>query len=431
MPAPDLAVSESPGRLPAAIDGHGLATAPVDASAVPGPAGEAASDAGARRRKRLGWVAYFGFWLATGLLLALAEWQHYVRYGGAHPWEPFLWELSSVPAVAVLGVAVWRWDGWLVARPRPLLMTLLAHAAGAVVFTVAHTVFMYVVRWIVYHLVAVDYEPGTAAQVFGYEAAKDVVTYVILVAAGHALRALRRVERQATDLARLQAQLAEARLAHLQSQIQPHFLFNTLNLISSVMYEDVERADVLIAELADLLRQAEAAGRRPVHALADELRWVRPFLSIMRQRFGDRLEATLDVSPEAARCEVPSLLLMGPVENAVTHGVAASAGPVRIEIAGAVVGDRLVVTVSDESATRANPATAPVADALPPTGPGRGTGLSNTRARLEAHYGALHAVALTREGGRAMLRLELPARPAAPVDGPAVPPGAPSPVPSR
>jgi anti-sigma regulatory factor (Ser/Thr protein kinase) len=364
------------------------------------------------------WLAYLGFWLGTGLLLALAEWQHYVRQGLPHPWEPFLWELSSVSVIAALGVAIWRWDRRLMREGTRPAARAIGHVAGAAAFTLAHTSLMYALRLVVYRLAGVDYHPGTPAQVFGYEAAKDVVTYVIILAACHGLRVLNRAEIQAAALARLETQLAETRLAHLQSQIQPHFLFNTLNLISSVMYEDVDRADTLIAELADLLRQAEAAGRRPVHALADELRWAQPFLSIMRQRFGERLAVSVDVTPEAARCEVPSLLLMGPVENAVTHGVATSAGSVRVRIEAHVAGGWLDVRVVDESMSerpadaRLQGGEARLAALDPPAPRGRGTGLANTRARLEAHHGDAQQVTLEREAARTVLRMRLPARPA-------------------
>ena len=364
-----------------------------------------------RRLDRL-WLAYAAFWLGTGLLLALAEWQHYVQRGLPHPWEPFVWELSSVAVIAVLALGVWRLDQRVMARSRPLAVRIAAHVVGALAFTLLHTSLMYALRFVVYGLAGLDYQPGSAAQVFGYEAAKDVTTYAILVACCHGLRALRRSEHQAVDLARLQAQLAEARLAHLQSQIQPHFLFNTLNLISSVMYVDVDRADALIAELADLLRQAEAAGRRPVHALADELRWVQPFLSIMQQRFGDRLAVTLDVTPEAARCAVPSLLLMGPVENAVTHGVARSAGAVGVAVQAHVRDGWLEVAVVDEARDDDDAAArlAGTPGLGEPTPLGRGTGLANTRARLEAHHGGDQQVTLERQGARTVLRLRLPAR---------------------
>ena len=105
----------------------------------------------------------------------------------------------------------------------------------------------------------IAYDPGGLRTVLGYESAKDVVSYALVLGLSMGWRAFRREQRQAAEVERLNAHLAEARLARLQEQIQPHFLFNTLNLISSVMHEDVERADRILAELADLLRQSMRA----------------------------------------------------------------------------------------------------------------------------------------------------------------------------
>jgi two-component system, LytTR family, sensor kinase len=345
------------------------------------------------------WFAYAAFWLGIGLFFSLAEWQHYVQHGGEHPWEPFLWEISGSLATGVLAVAVYRWNERLLASGIGWSRRLLGHAAGVVVFALAHSALMFSMRAIVYGLAGVEYHPGALQAILGYESAKDAVTYVLVLGLSTGLRALRREQRQAAEVARLSAHLAEARLARLQEQIHPHFLFNTLNLISSVMHEDVERADRILSELADLLRQSMSAARVSEHSLAHELRWVEPFLSIMRQRFGERLQARLEISAAAARCQVPALLLMAPVENAVKHGVARSAAAVEIAVLATVIGERLQIDVVDTGD-------------VPATGEsdGGGSGLANARARLAARYGGAASLSLTREAGCTRLRIALPAR---------------------
>jgi len=233
--------------------------------------------------------------------------------------------------------------------------------------------------------------------ILGYESAKDAVSYVLVLGLSTGLRALRREQRQAAEVARLGAHLAEARLARLQEQIHPHFLFNTLNLISSAMHEDVERADRILAELADLLRQSMSAAKVAEQSLAHEMRWVEPFLSIMRQRFGERLRTRIDVSEAAGRCIVPALLLMAPVENAVKHGVARSATGVEVQVAADVVDGMLRIDVIDTG-------DAPIGVQ------GDGTGLANARARLATLYGVAAGVTLQRDAGRTRVRLTLPAR---------------------
>ena len=343
------------------------------------------------------WLGYAAFWLGIGIFQSLAEWQHYLQRGGAHPWEPFLWETSGSVATGILAVAVFFWNERLAAPGRPAWARWAGHAAGLGVFALAHSALMYGLRAIVYGVTGVAYHPGTVAQILGYESMKDAVSYVLLVCLAFGIRAVLRTQHQALEVAQLSAHLAEARLARLQEQVHPHFLFNTLNLISSVMHEDVERADRILSELADLLRQSMSAAQATEHSVAHEMRWVEPFLSIMRQRFGERLNTRIAVSAAAARCLVPTLLLMAPVENAVKHGVARSGAGVVVEVVADVVDGQLRIDVVDTG-------DAPVAEQS------GGTGLANARARLATLYGDAAGVTLQREDGRTRVRVTLPAR---------------------
>jgi signal transduction histidine kinase len=342
------------------------------------------------------WLGYAAFWIGVGLFFALAEWQRYVRYGGLHPWEPFLWELSGSLTAGALAVAIHRWNAWLLARRR-LPAIVVGHLAGIVAYSLAHCAAMYGLRFGVYALVGVDYRPGSLLSILGYEGAKDAVTYTLVLGLSLGWRSFVREQRQAAEVERLNARLAEARLARLQEQVHPHFLFNTLNLVSSVMHEDVERADRILSELADLLRQSMSAANVAEHSVAHEMRWVEPFLSIMRQRFGERLQTRIDISAAAAGCLVPTLLLMAPVENAVKHGVARSGAGVAVEVVAEVVDGQLRIDVVDTG-------DAPVDEH------GGGTGLANARARLATLHGDAAGVTLRREDGRTRVRVTLPAR---------------------
>jgi signal transduction histidine kinase len=345
------------------------------------------------------WPAYVAFWAGIGLFLASAEVQHYLARGLTHPWEPFLWEFSSAFANGVLGLAVYRWTSSLQAPGRGVPARIAGHLAGVAAFLLLHSGIMYALRGLVYALAGVEYHPGTPAHILAYEGFKDAVTYMLLVAMALGLRAFLREQRQAAELERLNAALAAARLERLQAQVHPHFLFNTLNLVSSVMHEDVERADRILSELADLLRQSLGASRATTHSLGAEMRWVEPFLSIMRQRFGDRLSTETDIAPDASACAVPTLLLMAPVENAVKHGVARAAGPSRVSVRARVEGGVLAIDIVDTGAVPA--ASAP--------GDGDGTGLANLRARLAALHGDDAGVTLERRGDETRVRITLPA----------------------
>ena len=345
------------------------------------------------------WWAYAALVLALGLLQSAASLQQYLARGGEHVWEPFLWELSSVMCLGALAPLIYRWHVAGLGSPSRWRQGA-RHALGALGYTLAHVGGMFAIRFGVYALMGVAYEPGSARQILSYEAGKDIASYGLIVAICHGLWLYVEAQRRQHELAQLRGELAEARLSRLAEQIQPHFLFNTLNLISSVMYEDVARADRILCDLASLLRQALAAQQAGSHTLAQELALVEPYLNIMQSRFGsERLSIAVDVSEAARACLLPTLLLIAPVENAIKHDVAVTSGPVRVSVSGVVVDGRLRLTVANSG--------------TPPEREHRdgGIGLANTRARLHSLYGDAASVTLApNAGGGSVLTLILPAQ---------------------
>jgi signal transduction histidine kinase len=237
----------------------------------------------------------------------------------------------------------------------------------------------------------------------------EFLMYVAVLAAGFArdyfLRYRARREEAIAlqaQAAQLRAQLAGARLAALRSQLNPHFLFNTLHAISALVERDPRGVRRMIARLSELLRiSLDDAGEAEV-PLARELDFTRRYLEIMQIRFEGRLEVLESVDAEARTALVPNLLLQPLVENAFKHGLERIDGVGRIELKAGRAGDRLVLSVSDN-------------------GPGvaseelesEGLGLSNTRARLAQLYGSNQSLTLrTGAGGGAFVEVSLPFRPA-------------------
>jgi two-component system, LytTR family, sensor kinase len=209
------------------------------------------------------------------------------------------------------------------------------------------------------------------------------------------------------ELDRTRRELAELQLARLADQVQPHFLFNTLNLIASVMHEDVEQADRLLCQLADLLRHSLAAQAQTEHTLDEELALIAPFLALMQARFGpERLVVQIDADAAARACRLPSLLLLAPVENAVKHDVALHPGPVTVRVAGRREGATLVLEVHNQRPAPSHPLTTATATANPASG--LGMGLRNTRERLLARHGAQASVTLSSSAQGSCLQLRLP-----------------------
>jgi two-component system, LytTR family, sensor kinase len=195
--------------------------------------------------------------------------------------------------------------------------------------------------------------------------------------------------------AQLHAQLAEARLRVLHTQLNPHFLFNTLNAVSGLMDEDPRGARRMIARLSELLRYALKEGTDAEIPLHDELKLVGRYLEIVEIRFQGRLETSVTSDPAAREALVPSLILQPLAENAMKHGVGKAGGYGRIEVQATRAGDSLVLRVLDTGAGAA-------ADAAPNAeSGGGGLGLRHTRERLDELYGADQGFTLTprAEGG--------------------------------
>lgn len=199
--------------------------------------------------------------------------------------------------------------------------------------------------------------------------------------------------------ARLQAQLAEARLSALRTQIDPHFLFNTLNAVSTLVERDPRGVRRMIARLSELLRYSLERSAEQEVPLADEVRFLERYLEIMQIRFQGRLDIETRVSPDVLDALVPSLVLQPLVENAFKHGLGRLPPGTRgrIEIDARLDGDDVRLTVADNGV------------GLPRDALREGVGLRNTRARLEQLYGADQSLTLRpRADGGAVAEVTLP-----------------------
>jgi sensor histidine kinase YesM len=226
-----------------------------------------------------------------------------------------------------------------------------------------------------------------------------VGVYLGMVGIEHATRYFIEAREHETQVARLSAQLSSAKLAALQAQLNPHFLFNSLNTINVLVRDgDTSSATRVIEQLSEVLRSTLGRSRESEVSLEDELHLVREYLAVEQARFSDRMHVTIDVDPALRSAAVPSFALQHLVENAVRHGIARRLDSGSISVHAAREGDSLAITVTDDGAGIGDGDVAK-----------DGHGLENTRERLRTLYGesaSLH-VARRAEGGTAA-RLRIP-----------------------
>jgi two-component system LytT family sensor kinase len=230
---------------------------------------------------------------------------------------------------------------------------------------------------------------------------------LVVVLAHVVLQRVHRSRIQQRRAAELEASLVRAKLHALSKELQPHFLFNTLNGIAALVPDDPRLAEAMLVRLADLLRITldEVSGAEL--ALGVELERLDLYLELQQMRFGPRLSVTRDVAPDVLEARVPAMLLQPLVENALTHGIGPRSGPGRIGITAYRHGERLRITVDDTGV------------GLPANVRAReSTGLRNTRKRLAVMFPANHQfdIGPGPDGRGTLVAIEIPFRTAPPAE---------------
>ena len=287
--------------------------------------------------------------------------------------------------------------------------TVGIHAAAALGYSVVHLAGMLSVRSLV--LWNGGFPEGMtwttyAQRLYFMNLDWTLMTYSTIVGMSYAVAYYRESQERALKAAQLEARLMETRLRTLEAELHPHFLFNTLHAISTLLHSKPETADRMISRLSDLLRLTFDRTGAPRIPLQEEIEFLQKYLEIEQIRFQDRLTVEYDIDPQALDAEVPRLILQPLVENAIKHGVSPKPGQGLIRVSAHRRDERLVLEVGDNG-----------------TGVGErarlagGVGLSNTRDRLEGLYGAAHRLEFSGGADGLAVRLEIPFRQAEPADG--------------
>jgi two-component sensor histidine kinase len=345
------------------------------------------------------WLLGFGVWTVLGLLSAVQTSIYFMRDGRPVPWTPVLIDRLTDWYTCAIFTPLFFW----IVRAMPWERTRWWRAVGVQTLIavacvpVKYMMYAGIVQWLI-----PDYRSVVVGRLIVSNAITEFMAFAAMFAIIHAVEFNRRAMENTARAARLEARLAEARLETLTAQLQPHFLFNTLHAISTLMHRDVEAADTMLARLGDLLRRTLDDRGRPEVPLAEELRLLDAYLDIARVRFEDRLTVDVNVTSETKDALVPRFVLQPLVENALQHGIGSRQGRGRIAIQAARDGERLFLSVSDNGEV----------GALQGNGfPREGIGLTNTRQRLRERYGADHSLQLTKgDDGGLLVAVNIPFR---------------------
>jgi signal transduction histidine kinase len=360
----------------------------------------------AAERPRRGWPLVLAAWAGySAMMVMLFE---LTATQGA---RTFGWSVPVMFGVGAFWAAVTPLVRRLTVRLAPervgLARSVALHGAAALGLSVTSVV----LRWALFALIYGGEGAPSLLGMMGRLLDYYVFLYALLVALSRAANSHRAYVERARHALLAEARLARARLAYLQRQLQPHFLFNALNVTAELTQEAPSVAERMLRQLARLLRAATAHLTDAEVRLRDELHVLDAYVDVQRTRFGDALQVTYDFDPRAMDLLVPAFVLQPLVENAIRHGLASGRGRVRVTTAlgpGEQGGERLRLEVTNDGAP-------PLSPDRPSGGRagGHGIGLRNTRDRLAQLYGSWHRLEIRYAPGvGTTVELELPARPA-------------------
>ena len=349
-------------------------------------------------RKSRTWIFYFLAWTLVGLIYFAQNVTRRFYWDDPNPWQDLrYWSVNIYLAALLTPLIVWAGRRWPLERQHlPRLIALhfgLSIAWELLRLSLEAT----------FHLTWNEFWPIqppvtfkseiTLLFIFGFHTA--IVAYWVVLSIQTAFRNYARFQERARAALRselrasqLETQVAQARLSALKAQLQPHFLFNTLNaIVVLVRQQKGQQAEETLARFSDLLRAVLADMDAQEVTLARELEYLKLYLSIEELRFSDRLRVAIKVDPELLDAAVPHMGLQPLVENAIRHGIGTRTSPGIIEIDAQRIadatGDHLHVSVRDDG-----PGFGAAGALAHGVKSGLGLGLSNTRARLKQLYGA-------------------------------------------
>ena len=356
------------------------------------------------KRQVVKWLMIFGLWTAAGVFFATMLVTQ--SRSGTHPisiWRALAWELtSSYVWFAFMPLILWLSRRFPFER-RQWMSSLPVHLLACFVICLTEQA---IVSVILPRLGYLGSKRGSFLQNYRLIVLTNIHLCVLIYWATLGIRYANdyyhKYRERELRASQLEARLAQTKLQVLKMQLHPHFLFNTLNAISELVYRDPEIAEQMITNLSDLLRiSLDNVGVQEV-PLQQELDFLNKYLEIEQTRFHDRLQLHLEIDPDTLDASIPNMILQPLVENAIKHGIGPRSSGGRIEIAAHRENGTLHVRISDDGRGLPNGEQAALRE---------GVGLANTRARLAHLYGSQHNFEMISSPHTGLtLELEIPFR---------------------
>lgn len=339
-------------------------------------------------------VAWILFWV----LMNTTAVQEYLRDHHHQVWKPIVWESSSALTGTMLLLLqrhfTRKYDYLLHAPVRWFARQL----AWLPIYWVVFVPVAFGIRHAVYAMAGQTYTHMPWPQTFLYEDIKMTVYFSIFTTIMFGVLSYHAMQNEKLRVERANAAMREAQLLTLTQQMQPHFLFNALNTISSLMHSDVMRADAMLIQLADVLRTTLDVSGKPSVPLEVELRLLRGYAALMAERFSDRVHIAWHIDDALLGCQVPVMSMQPLLENIFKHTVEKHRQATSIAISASREQDAMVLRLEDDGGMLP-------ADGASASG---GIGVRNLRERLSTLYGAgasFDLIQLSPAGVRAEMRL--------------------------
>jgi hypothetical protein len=349
-------------------------------------------------------VPLAALWGTLWTLVAIIESAYTIHDPSIPRWQPLTLILSVTVTIAVWLTFELRSARYLRFPLEPPRAWFLHHLRWLPMVAGGYVVIVFGARHAVFAMAGGNYRHLPWAALVPFELVKAAIFYCLWLGLVFGTLSMLKTREQGATLALVQKALVEAQLAQLQAQLRPHFLFNTLNTVSSLMQVDIARADRVLTRLGDLLRASLGAGSTTTVPLEQELNLLRLYAQIMQERFSGRVQVDWQIADGASGIPVPAMILQPILENAFRYGIEQTTGVETIRVAATVGrGQRMVSTVLTVHIYNSG---STLRD-----GWRDGIGLTNCRGRLRALYGDAAGLDLSNypEGG-VIASISLPVR---------------------